>query len=334
MNLKNLINMGIGTIKGNLFQSRHPLDVMFGITNRCLSHCRYCKISSMPKEELSTREIYKLLNELAAAGTQRLGIWGGEPLLRDDLQLIINEAKTLGMYVTLDTNGYLLPRKLNDLKKLDHLVISLDGREPNHDRNREPGSQRKALQAIEAATGRLPFWTITVLTKYNLGDIDYILEKAERYKFETTFQVIHHNDVLGEALDNFLPADAQYRAAFTTLIAAKRSGARIASSLSYLRYALDWPDYSVTTMPQPFRKLRCYAGQLYCNIDPMGKFFPCSLLIGKTPGTDSRSLGVKRAFEGLTPIPCQSCIASCFIEHNLLYSLNLRTVLDRFRSLR
>ena len=54
---------------------------------------------------MTTREVFRLFDEIAAMGTIRIGLWGGEPLIRDDIGDILEYGKKKGFYITMDTNG-------------------------------------------------------------------------------------------------------------------------------------------------------------------------------------------------------------------------------------
>ena len=331
MNLSNAISLGLGALRGKLLRERIPLNVMLSVTNRCNSRCRYCDIPSRRQPELTAQQMAGLIDEMAAAGTKRLGVWGGEPLLRDDIADIIGRAKGHGMYVTLDTNGYLLPERLPELDELDHVVVAFDGPEHAHDANRGAGTFRRAMAGIEAALPRMKVWTITVLTRHNLGQIDDIVDLGERLGFVPTFQILHHNDVLGRGHDDLLPSNDEYRAAMRHLRAVKRRGRRVGCSERFLDQMLQWPDYSVCTRPQRSAGMRCLAGQLYCNVDTDGAVYGCSLLIGRVPAQNVLDVGFRAAFDAIPPLPCQSCAATCFTDYNCLFSLDPRAALEWIR---
>ncbi|OGL50058.1 MAG: hypothetical protein A2161_12760, partial [Candidatus Schekmanbacteria bacterium RBG_13_48_7] len=249
-------------------------------------------------------------------GTQRLGLWGGEPLIRDDIGEIITYSKAKGMYVTMDTNGHLLPSRIDAIRGIDHVVIGFDGPEEIHNRNRGEGTFEKVIKAFEAGNGILKLWTITVLTKENIGHIDDILDTADKYKLLTTFQVVHHNDFLGKEVAGFIPSKEEYQQAIRHLIKRKEQGAPIVSSYNYLNYLLKWDDFSVPMKETMVNNLKCWAGKLYCNVDTDGKVYPCSLLIEKMEALNFLDVGFKKAFDHIKEISCKSCDASCFTEYN------------------
>jgi len=253
-------------------------------------------------------------------------LWGGEPLIRDDIGRIIDYAKNKGLFVTLDSNGYLAEERLECLKNLDHFVLALDGPLDAHERNRGAGSFQKAMKALKLLRGKVPVWTITVLTKHNLESIDFILEMAKNFDALATFQVLHHNEILGKNSESLLPSEGLYREAIKKLIDKKKTGSPIASSLRYLERLSNWPDYRKPALSHPVDSLKCWAGRLYCNVDTDGSVYPCSLLIGKMKALNYLEAGFKKAFDYIRETPCASCNASCFTEYNYLYSLDLSAV--------
>jgi MoaA/NifB/PqqE/SkfB family radical SAM enzyme len=334
MRLKNLFRMGLGAALAKSANTRIPLNVMLSVTNRCTSNCVYCNIPSRLQKELTAKEIFGLIDQLADLGTQRLGLWGGEPLTRDDIGSIIDYAKNKGLYVTMDSNGYLAEEKIRDLRNLDHFILALDGPEKMHDRNRGAGSFQKAIKAIKILKDKMPVWTITVLTKDNLEGIDFVLETAKESGIQATFQVLHHNDILGKDLEALLPSRESYKAAIKKIIDKKKAGFPIVSSFNYLERVLNWQDYAKPMLSYPIDNLKCMAGRLYCNIDTDGSVYPCSLLVGKMKALNYLDSGFKKAFDSLRDIPCKACNASCFTEYNYLYSLNPGVIFGWLKAMR
>lgn len=155
--IKNIFRMGWHAFEANAYGRKFPLNVMLSVTNRCPSSCGYCKIPSREQKELTTEQIFSLIDQICEMGCQRLGLWGGEPLLRDDIGLLIDYAKRKGLFITLDSNGYLLPQKMKAINNLDHLILALDGPEEIHDLNRETGSFRKVMDAIKISSAKLRY---------------------------------------------------------------------------------------------------------------------------------------------------------------------------------
>ncbi|MFH1531318.1 MAG: radical SAM protein [Pseudomonadota bacterium] len=329
----NIAKMATAAVGHRLLGRRVPLNLMLALTDRCTGNCRYCQLPARGAPEMSTDEILRLLTEAAAAGCQRVGLWGGEPLLRDDIGDIIAHARKAGLFVTVDTNGHLVPRHTAALKVANHLNISLDGDEASHDANRGPGSWSRAMAGIgHARSLGLPFWTITVLTKHNVGQVEWLLDTARDMGFLTTFQVLHHNEEIG-CNEGLYADDDDLRAAARRILARKDAGAPVASSRRYLQLLATWPDYGINRLQALPGYPSCLAGRLYCNVDVDGSLYVCSLFVDEVKAPNVRELGFQGAFDALDLPDCNACLGACFTEYNLLYSLDIPTGLNWVKAL-
>lgn len=332
MRVKNYINIGSGALKANVLGKKIPLSVMFSVTNRCTSKCLYCDIPLRNQRELTTDEGVRLIDEMAEAGVQKLSLWGGEPLLRDDIADLIDRGKSAGMVVNIDSNGYLIPAKLDEMKHLDFIILSFDGEKEYHDKNRERGAYDKFFKAVKIINGRIPIWTLTVLTRYNIHSVDFIIQKAKEYGFETMFQVPYHPAGIGSQKDLFAKP-AEYRRVFQHLIDLKSSNAPIISSTNYLRIVAQWPFFSETTSDASFDgSPKCWAGKLFCNIDTNGDMYPCSPMINGSSSLNVLDKGFKDCFMELLTPPCRICLSACSVEANLAFSFNALTIWEWARS--
>jgi cyclic pyranopterin phosphate synthase len=119
-------------------------DLRISVTDRCNFRCSYC----MPKEVfdknhpylphsalLTFEEITRIARQFAAHGVRKIRLTGGEPLLRKDIESLIEQLAALRtvdgepLDLTLTTNGSLLARKAKALKAagLQRVTVSLDG---------------------------------------------------------------------------------------------------------------------------------------------------------------------------------------------------------------
>lgn len=319
--------MGLATLRANLTGISVPLNVMISVTNRCPARCSYCDIPNRRQREMSTEELIRLFDELKALGTQRIALWGGEPLVREDIGYLVDYAKVkCGFFVSLDTNGYLVPGRIGALANLDVLVVSFDGPQEIHDKNREPGSFQKALEALRVSSRTHRVLTITVLTKENIRHIDFILDKAKQMGFAASFQLLHHNAGLASETErSLLPSNSEYRQAIELILKRKREGLPVVSSVPYLEYLLRWEDYRIFTTKTE-KGLKCWAGKLYCNVDTDGSVYPCSGTIGTMPAKNFLESGFKAAYDFMPESDCKACIASCFNEYNFMHALNARVI--------
>ena len=78
-----------------------PLWLLAELTYRCPLHCVFCYNPvdfAQQQDELSTEDWLQVLRQGRELGAVQLGLSGGEPLVRDDLEVIVSEAKRLGYY--------------------------------------------------------------------------------------------------------------------------------------------------------------------------------------------------------------------------------------------
>src|SRR2546430_2755976 len=112
-----------------------PLWLLAELTYKCPLQCPYCSnpldfAGPRFKQELSTDEWCRVFREAKALGVLQLGLSGGEPTLRSDLEELVREAHGLGLYTSLITSAYRLTKeRLAALKAagLDHVQISIQG---------------------------------------------------------------------------------------------------------------------------------------------------------------------------------------------------------------
>jgi PqqA peptide cyclase len=107
-----------------------PMWLLLELTYRCPLQCAFCYNPidyAQTTQELSTDVWLRVLNEARELGAVQLGLSGGEPLLRDDLEVIVAEAHRLGFYINLITSGVgLTQARVGALKNagLDHIQLS------------------------------------------------------------------------------------------------------------------------------------------------------------------------------------------------------------------
>ena len=140
INLKPVVADGL--LADQLGRQLH--DLRISVTDRCNFRCSYC----MPKEVfnkdypylphsslLTFEEITRLANAFMSHGVRKIRLTGGEPLLRKNIEILIEQLATLRtqdgekLDLTLTTNGSLLAKKAVALKAagLQRVTVSLDG---------------------------------------------------------------------------------------------------------------------------------------------------------------------------------------------------------------
>lgn len=313
-----------------------PLTVIFNITTRCNAKCSYCYAEYYRREikDFTTEEVYSIVDKLKRLGCQRISLSGGEPLLREDVGEIINYIKACGISCVINSNGYLVPEKIHDIKRVNTLVLSLDGNERMHDLNRGKGSFKKVMRAYERAMENgIPLHTATILTRNNLNAIDFVLEFAKKNNVWTQFNIVvdklftNHR---GTSKTDIEP----YKEAIKKLLQRKTEGYPVYFSSRAFEYVLKWDDYHrenfVGSTPD-FPYVRCSAGKYRCVVDADGNMYPCEILIGKTPGYNILKDDEDYIFSHLSRHNCKACYLVQQNEFNLLYQLNPTVILNYLR---
>ena len=114
---------------------RRPTTLLAELTHRCPLHCPYCSNPidlARSQTELSTGDWKRVFTQARELGALQLGLSGGEPLIRRDLEELVAHAGTLGFYQTLLTSAVGLTHaravRLRELG-LEHVQISFQDSE-------------------------------------------------------------------------------------------------------------------------------------------------------------------------------------------------------------
>ena len=97
-----------GSVPGNPASPGNPLWLLAEVTYKCPLHCVFCYNPvdyTSYGGELSTGDWLRVLRQGRELGAAQLGFSGGEPLMRDDLEILVAEARKLGYYSNLITSG-------------------------------------------------------------------------------------------------------------------------------------------------------------------------------------------------------------------------------------
>ncbi len=311
-----IASMATDTRRGEL---NPPLWLLAELTYRCPLHCVFCYNPvefASHTEELSTADWLRVLREGRAMGAVQCGFSGGEPLLRDDLEVLVAEARQLGYYTNLITSGVgLTEARAAALKQagLDHVQLSFQDstREINDlvTRTTTFGLKQKVARSIEA--NGWPMVINVVIHRLNIEHIGRIIEMAadlgaEYLELANTqyYSWAHINR------DQLLPTREQ-------LIRAEQETDRWREKLGdKMRIFFVSPDYHEA------RPKKCMNGwgNIFLTITPDGTALPCHtarMLPGLT-FPNVRDMGLKEIWfdsegfnhyrgTGWMKEPCASC---------------------------
>jgi GTP 3',8-cyclase len=172
-------------------------DLRISVTDRCNLRCRYCMPREvygarhvfLPRGELlSFEEITRVVRMLAMQGVDKLRLTGGEPLLRHELERLIELLANIEGIddIALTTNGLLLAGKARALADagLRRITVSLDALDDEtlHAVSDAPISAGRVLEGIDAAAaaGLHPV-KVNMVVRRGLNE-DCVLAMAERFR--------------------------------------------------------------------------------------------------------------------------------------------------------
>ena len=295
-----------------------PLWLLAELTYRCPLQCPYC---SNPLEiakyqnELSTEDWVRVMQEARKMGAAQIGFSGGEPLVRPDLEELIQEARHLGYYTNLITSGVGMdePRvkRFKDAG-LDHIQISFQAsdEELNNFLGGTKTFQHKKEMARIVKAYEYPMVLNIVIHRKNIEQIRDILEMT--VELNADYVELASTQYYGWSrinVDQLLPTREQLAKAE---IVAKEYQSRMKGK-SKILYVI--PDY-FENRPKP-----CMNGwgAIFLTIAPDGTALPCHEA-GQLPinfpnvkdvsveeaWKDSPGFNHFRGFEWMKE-PCRSC---------------------------
>jgi MoaA/NifB/PqqE/SkfB family radical SAM enzyme len=335
MSIARHIGFGFDLVKAHITDKNVPFLVQFSITNRCNLKCLYCYADypDRPEKDLSYEQITNIIDQLADLGTRRINIVGGEPLIRKDIGDIVAHIKKRGLECTMTTNGFFVPYKVEVVKQLDLLCISLDGKKEGNDLQRGQGVHDKVIKALETATAEGVICQIScVLTKATMDSVDYMVELGKRFNAKVAFTTLIKPVEGTTSYDNLIPTDDECRNALRRIIQLKEGGAPILFSYDTLKHALHWPkSYSEDRMfEEPdFDYPECYAGRFFLIIDVNGDVYRCPQMVDRAKKINCMEHGVKKALQILAEdkacktchIPCSNELSSYFgMKPNVIFN--------------
>jgi PqqA peptide cyclase len=251
-----------------------PLWLLLELTYRCPLHCAFC-YNPLDFErigpELETADWLRVLREARALGAVQLGLSGGEPLARDDLEIIVAEAHGLGFYINLITSGVgLSEARIAALKAvgLDHIQLSFQ--DSSQKMNDFLSSTRtfdlKSKVAALIKKYDYPMVLNVVLHRLNIDHVEEILQMADSLGAE--YVELANTQYYGWAWHNreqLMPSRAQVdRAEATTRRFRERNGRP-------MQIYFVVPDY-FERRPKPCMN---GLGSIFLTITPDGMALPC-----------------------------------------------------------
>ena len=262
-----------------------PHIVAWNLTKRCNLACAHCYISAgswhVADDELSTDQCLRILDQILDVNPNpMLILTGGEPLLRDDLEVLAERASAGGATVVVGTNGTRLTGERIDsllAAGVKGVAVSIDSLRPEyHDRFRHGGGAlADTMAAVERCSAhKLDFVIQTTVTSGNRHEIAdlagwsaeagavsfnvYFVVPTGRAEFMQGMSPEENDDVLRELVE----LEGTYRG---------RMMVRSKCQPQIMRHVVQGDPES----PLLNYETRCPCGVHYVRITPEGKVTPC-----------------------------------------------------------
>jgi MoaA/NifB/PqqE/SkfB family radical SAM enzyme len=180
-------------------QNRNVPNLMsFAVNDACNAACEHCSFFTAVDEPgrgvLTQAEAVQAIRDAQELGVSVINFVGGEPLMREDLPVLISAVDKALSTTLLFTNGWALEARAAELRwaGLDSVYASIDAADAGrHDAFRHrPGLFERALRGIEAArrlgcsTG---FSTTMTPESWQVGELGRIVELAREVGVHEVF---------------------------------------------------------------------------------------------------------------------------------------------------
>jgi MoaA/NifB/PqqE/SkfB family radical SAM enzyme len=315
------------------FFSHHPLMLSHLITGRCNCACETCLWRRNDGEELTTDEVRTLYRDARRSGFIMNALWGGEPLLREDLPEVLRCSGRNGLVTTVITNGYFLPERAPELRDTDSLIVSLDLPSEDHDRLRGcPGLFRRTLEGMEKVRTRYPAIKVminTVISKLNADKIPEMVRLADKLGLSIYLSPMETGAKLFEPgpgpKEHLALASDALATVCREAIALKKNGFPINNSIGYLQ----------TFIPKK-KAYVCHTRKVCVHVNPNGDLVDC--LHKDKPVANVRDKPFAEVLRDreytrirLAPTRCHVCNNADVIDCSYIWRLRPESLMACFR---
>ena len=181
-------------------KNNYPTIICWRITSKCNRNCPFCFRPN--HQDINTKEVYKIIDNLAMHGVKGIGITGGEPLLRRDIVKILKYIWEKDIKICLASNMDFYSKYQKSISKYVAAIgFPVEGSTKGiHDSLRGIGSFHNVIDAVDKIykKSKLGMYFSTVLTKNNIGDlvnIENLLAKyQDRIAYWKIYNIIDYSD--------------------------------------------------------------------------------------------------------------------------------------------
>lgn len=324
-------SLALNLLASKLTGRQIPFHVTFEITDTCNLSCEYCLL----KHEESRRTMFgaarglALIDEMAAAGTVKVNLTGGEPLLHPAIDDFVERIRSHGIDCFLNTNGRLVERHLETVGKLSCMNVSLDGDTAAHDAARGKGSQAYAVNALRIAKEKgIPRLMTAVIGKHNIDQLDYLVGLAR--SLQAGIVILYLIQPRGTAGSVFALPEEEGRKLFVEIARRKRAGEPFVYSPHAMKIVSEWPLHLSTDHVMKkdagllkTKPVHCHAGTYYCAVFADGTVSPCCIskgFVANEPNVNTMSFA--DALARIKHHGCYACNVPSVVDMNMVFSLH------------
>jgi|GEM_PF-2126305 len=222
-----------------------PVLVTFGITNRCNLKCSYC-FANLPGREnidLPTEKLLSYIDQFIDMGTKEIDLQGGEPTLHPDLPKLIDRIVQRGAVCSMATNGFMVAKHIDALKKCYSICVSIDGTKETTDANRGAGAYDCAVAALDIMyrSGINTRIHGVLNSKTTKEDISHLASMARKYGTNVNFVYALDTGTQKTGCDEKTGFPQHIRELVAYLRALKQRGEPITSKDGAINQVLNWP---------------------------------------------------------------------------------------------
>jgi MoaA/NifB/PqqE/SkfB family radical SAM enzyme len=313
------------------------------VTRRCNYRCKGCDVwRAQDERELSTEEIKRGLDIIRELGVIEIVISGGNPLLREDIDEIIEYASR-SFITTVYDNGSMAAQKIDALRKADFVAISIDSLDPakNDYIKGVKGAWKKAMQSVEKLHEEgIPVSVSPTISQFNLYEIadftKFFLEKGIPlwyclYSYDSS-EELGQLFRIGKKNDEFLITDKEAMIKFCDVLSeVRRKNGNILMTNKILEAIRNF-------YLEGKRAWKCRALQNFFMVDHLGRVAGCHLHDSAASIFDLPEAWNSEKFEKLRKVyaKCTQCTYLCYIFYSLHGSVfgNLQIAQEQWKSAR
>ncbi|MEA2090681.1 MAG: radical SAM protein [Thermoproteota archaeon] len=332
----------LGLLKRAVTPNR-PYHVQWMLTNRCNYRCKSCSVwrTKEKAKELPVDEVKRGLDVLRKLGVLEVVLSGGNPLLRPDIDEILDYTSRF-FITTIYDNGSMAVEKIDALRNADFVAVSLDTlNEKKHDYLRGvPGAWRKAMDAIETLhEEEVSVGVATTISQVNLYEIVHLTEHFISRDIPVWYSLYAYDYPSKNHLFGIGERDSEFEIVDTEAVV------KLCDELNKMKKKKEGvfiTEKTLTALKHFFsekqRTWKCKALQNFFVIDPVGNVAGCHLHKPVASIFELPEVWDSPRFENLRKKyeRCTQCAYLCYLFYSIHAGVsgNIEIMRDQWRNIR